>query len=362
MTPIRLPAPGLTGDQRPPGSLPADISNGQAGSHEAADPRPAYKRIADGLRRQIAEGVYRPGSRLPSMSKQAAQHGVSEIVIRWALAELKHEGLVGTRRGRSTIVLRQPCSPQSTSPPDAPLTRDLQGRAPVVSPDDLPVTLRLTLPAHLRDSEVIQSLAGAIQSVCDTMARRARIWREANQSATQDRDAVRQEVTLAVADAYAAMTESLAEHLCSDLELRDQNVAFETLTLGLVLASRGLTPTDNRQPPLPLPQAQEQAVGDLLGVVLQYRDALRVSAAKFLHVAAEDANQDLRRRLDFHSQAKAFAIAADQLDLTLTHFYGADDAYQTYTDEQGACLEHVVLPPDLGDLVIHPAPVRRGQP
>jgi GntR family transcriptional regulator len=99
--------------------------------------RPAYHRIADELREGIRDGGYPPGSRLPTMSALAAAHGVSEIVIRQAIALLRGEGLVETRRGGGTIVRVRPPArrvamdryrvetgqePGSASPSPAPAT------------------------------------------------------------------------------------------------------------------------------------------------------------------------------------------------------------------------------------------------
>ncbi|MCW2889115.1 MAG: GntR family transcriptional regulator [Streptosporangiaceae bacterium] len=70
--------------------------------------RPAYRRIAEELRERIRDGGHPPGSRLPTMAVLAATHGVSEIVIRQAIALLRGEGLVETRRGGGTIVRVRP--------------------------------------------------------------------------------------------------------------------------------------------------------------------------------------------------------------------------------------------------------------
>lgn len=66
--------------------------------------RPAYLRIADTLREGIRDGSLPQGSRLPTMAELRAAHGVSEIVVRQAVALLRGEGLVETRRGGGTIV------------------------------------------------------------------------------------------------------------------------------------------------------------------------------------------------------------------------------------------------------------------
>jgi GntR family transcriptional regulator len=97
--------------------------------------RPAYLRIATELREQIRRGEYPPGSRLPTFAKLREAHGVSEIVVRHAIAMLRGEGLVETRRGGGTIVRVRPAvrrvamnryrnPPQATAPPATAFTRD----------------------------------------------------------------------------------------------------------------------------------------------------------------------------------------------------------------------------------------------
>jgi GntR family transcriptional regulator len=66
--------------------------------------RPAYLRIAEELRGGIRDGSYPPGSKLPTMAVLSEVHEVSEIVVRQAIALLRGEGLVETRRGGGTVV------------------------------------------------------------------------------------------------------------------------------------------------------------------------------------------------------------------------------------------------------------------
>ncbi|MFC0037403.1 GntR family transcriptional regulator [Actinomadura rayongensis] len=70
--------------------------------------RPAYQRIADTLRAGIRDGLHPPGERLPTFAQLSARHGVSEIVVRQAVALLRGEGLVETRRGGGTVVRASP--------------------------------------------------------------------------------------------------------------------------------------------------------------------------------------------------------------------------------------------------------------
>jgi GntR family transcriptional regulator len=70
--------------------------------------RPAYLRISDELRERIRDGSYPPGTRLPTMAELCVTHQVSEIVVRQAMALLRGEGLVETRRGGGTVVRVRP--------------------------------------------------------------------------------------------------------------------------------------------------------------------------------------------------------------------------------------------------------------
>lgn len=69
---------------------------------------PAYVAIAGEVSRLIRSGELRPGSQLASHPELARQHGVSEIVIRKAVALLLSQGLVRTVERRGTFVADRP--------------------------------------------------------------------------------------------------------------------------------------------------------------------------------------------------------------------------------------------------------------
>jgi GntR family transcriptional regulator len=100
--------------------------------------RPAYHRIAEELRERIRDGAYPPGSRLPTMSVLSATHGVSEIVIRHAIALLRGQGLVETRRGGGTIVRVRP--PARRVAMDRYKVETVQGEASGGTPPPAPAT------------------------------------------------------------------------------------------------------------------------------------------------------------------------------------------------------------------------------
>ncbi|HET6316545.1 MAG TPA: GntR family transcriptional regulator, partial [Chloroflexota bacterium] len=65
---------------------------------------PLHAQIAARVRREVQEGVYGPGERLPAEVQLARQLGVSRGTIRQALTALLDEGLLQTVPGRGTFV------------------------------------------------------------------------------------------------------------------------------------------------------------------------------------------------------------------------------------------------------------------
>ncbi|GLW99067.1 GntR family transcriptional regulator [Microtetraspora sp. NBRC 16547] len=64
-----------------------------------------YRRLAADLREAIASGAYGSGGRLPSEEELAQKYGVSRGTVRQALAVLRANGLVTSRRGSRRVVL-----------------------------------------------------------------------------------------------------------------------------------------------------------------------------------------------------------------------------------------------------------------
>ncbi len=65
---------------------------------------PLHAQIAARVRREVQEGVYGPGQRLPAEVQLARQFGVSRGTVRQALTSLLEEGLLLTVPGRGTFV------------------------------------------------------------------------------------------------------------------------------------------------------------------------------------------------------------------------------------------------------------------
>lgn len=65
---------------------------------------PAYAQLAAILRRQIAEGVYPPGERIPSASSISKEQGISLMTVRQAIGVLIEQGLLDRVQGSGTFV------------------------------------------------------------------------------------------------------------------------------------------------------------------------------------------------------------------------------------------------------------------
>jgi DNA-binding GntR family transcriptional regulator len=72
--------------------------------------RPAYRQIADDLRRRIHQREYPVGAKLPSHAALMREYGVSVTVVRMALDELGSEGLIRSQQGRGTFVHAAPAT------------------------------------------------------------------------------------------------------------------------------------------------------------------------------------------------------------------------------------------------------------
>lgn len=64
---------------------------------------PAYQALANRLRGEIADGLYRDGVRLPTEAELAVAHGVSRQTVRRAFHDLVSEGIVHRVPGRGTF-------------------------------------------------------------------------------------------------------------------------------------------------------------------------------------------------------------------------------------------------------------------
>lgn len=71
-------------------------------------PRPLHLKVADDLRRRIIDGEIEAGGRLPSRASLAAEHHVSEQVVRRAIDQLVAEGLLFVQAGARPIVRGRP--------------------------------------------------------------------------------------------------------------------------------------------------------------------------------------------------------------------------------------------------------------
>jgi DNA-binding GntR family transcriptional regulator len=70
------------------------------------------RQLAELLEREISAGRWPVQTALPSENQLVAHFGVSRQTVRSAIATLQHKGLVATRQGLGTVVLRKHPSPE----------------------------------------------------------------------------------------------------------------------------------------------------------------------------------------------------------------------------------------------------------
>lgn len=68
------------------------------------DPMPLYYQLELLLRKQIEEGVLKPGMPIPSETSIADEYDVSRITVRRALDRLEEDGMIARRQGKRTRV------------------------------------------------------------------------------------------------------------------------------------------------------------------------------------------------------------------------------------------------------------------
>ena len=72
---------------------------------DRADERPIYVQIVDEVRSSVMLGLFKPGDRLPSIRKLAADLGINLHTVRHAYSTLAEQRVVERRRGGGTIFL-----------------------------------------------------------------------------------------------------------------------------------------------------------------------------------------------------------------------------------------------------------------
>jgi DNA-binding GntR family transcriptional regulator len=85
---------------RPPGAEPTEAGQTKR------------RQLAETLEREIAAGRWPLQGKLPSENELVAHFGVSRQTVRSAISTLQQKGLVATRRGLGTLVLRKHPSPE----------------------------------------------------------------------------------------------------------------------------------------------------------------------------------------------------------------------------------------------------------
>jgi DNA-binding FadR family transcriptional regulator len=91
----------MTSDHPKP-DLPAPEPGHRASVRSARIDLPSV--VADEIRQRIVVGKLTPGDKLPTERELCDEHQVSRVVVREAIARLRHEGLVASHQGKGVFV------------------------------------------------------------------------------------------------------------------------------------------------------------------------------------------------------------------------------------------------------------------
>jgi GntR family transcriptional regulator len=69
-----------------------------------ANPDPMYKQVTDQIKNAIAQGIIKPGEKLPSVRNLVEELNISAITVKRAYADLEKDGYLLTRAGLGTFV------------------------------------------------------------------------------------------------------------------------------------------------------------------------------------------------------------------------------------------------------------------
>jgi len=112
---------------------------------------PKYRVIADDLRRKIDDGELAPGAQLPTEIELMEQHSASRNTVRDAIKLLTNLGLVETRPGQGTFVVRKIEPYVSTLTPSN--KREPEGDPRLILGPGEGETYRLEVAKQLRESD-----------------------------------------------------------------------------------------------------------------------------------------------------------------------------------------------------------------
>jgi len=118
--------------------------------------------IATTLTAEIADGLYRPGDKLPTEAALAARFGVNRHTVRHALAVLAERGAVHSRRGSGVYVTARPTEYR--------LGRRVRFHQNVLAAGQTPsrrITRVETRPAAPREAGALQLAPGALVHVTE---------------------------------------------------------------------------------------------------------------------------------------------------------------------------------------------------
>lgn len=128
-------------------------------------------KISSSLRRDLTQGVFRPGDRLPSESALTREYSVSRTVVREAIAILRADGLVEARKGAGIFALE--VQPETDKPFNGLTTERISSVIELLELRTVFEVESAGLAASRRSAAQIENILEAHRRVSDCLAQGA---------------------------------------------------------------------------------------------------------------------------------------------------------------------------------------------
>lgn len=86
--------------------MAVEISKLAKESLDTSLPIPLYYQLKQILEKNIMDGLWESGERIPSEAELCSIFGVSRITVRQAIRELSNAGLISTMAGKGTFIAK----------------------------------------------------------------------------------------------------------------------------------------------------------------------------------------------------------------------------------------------------------------
>lgn len=215
--------------------------------------------------------------------------------------------------------------------------------------EETPFPLRLVIPTGLGEAGTLRALARVVQEVRNTLASKVTRLRQVTDEAQAQGDRLRQALCRGQLMAYGEAAGHLDQEVCIAFDIWDQDDARAPMSADIIAMKAAHNGRTITRPEFPLPAAGPGALDRLVAATRARREKFVALAVQFncealewMDEAPQDGEDYDGRYYEHLGRAKAFAMAADQIDEYLAEVFDAVPAYLDFLEVHGTWLERVL--------------------